>query len=282
MNERVSDELLSGQAEFFPGPTVKLTGKAQSAGFFEPQDGTVGTAMRFVGQLPDQASDAQKQLIREQYQRQRPFLEGAVEMACAWLERRYSREPREWTRAENWWEPLRYLPAPFYQQAMFQTFGFEQTLHGYELSRALQEILVEGASRGPSGAVFADFSAAIGEQIYRQADTDWGSVETYHVALSYRPVRDAAGGWQLSSSADIYLLGFPTHDRMLYRNCRSAEVLPFAFAYRKASLRVDGSTLNDPRNAQICQRWEEMLASRARIPLEQSRQFFEQTFTVSA
>jgi|GEM_PF-7000278 len=280
MNERVSDELLTGLAEFFPGPSVKLAGKASSGGFFVPQDGTLGTAMRFVAELPEQASDAQRQLIRQQYQRQRAFLEGAVEMACAWLERRFSGAPKEWTKAENWWEPLRNMPAPFYQQTNFQEVRFDQVLRGVELSEVLQETLVEGSARGPGCGMFANFCAAIGEQIYAQADAGRRSVATYHVALSYRPVRDAAGDWQLSSSADIYLLGFQPGEQKLYISCRTGEILPFAFDYLKATLRLDGAALNDPGNALYCQRWEEIMASRVRVSLEQNRNFFEQTFNL--
>jgi len=276
MSERFNDESLAGAAAFFNSPAPTLTSSAGVKAIFDAEGGTLGTVSRFVGQLPEQASAEQKRAFAELYQRQRHYLERAVELAAFWIDRRFAQDPRARGQASSWLEPLKNMPGPFYSLEGFKSQHFQKQQRGLDLAASLQLLVAEWIGEDARIAELNEFLSGVGSAIRQQLGTGNRSVDTYHVVLNYQPVRDAAGNWQLLSSADIYLLSLTEHDKDLYSSCKSAALYPFEFNCQKSSLRFNASALNDPSLPM----WDQVLDRSGGVRLDQQRFFYEKTVQV--
>nr|WP_019366199.1 hypothetical protein [Pseudomonas luteola] len=219
------------------------TGAANVPQMFQPNGDTTGSVMQFNGTLPDSVTEKQRADFTDLLKQQQFYLQSGIGLVTAWMTDRYQRDPKSWANPQNWQEPLSFLPSGFYTPTAITQYQFQQSMKGVEVATSFLNTMVGWASGAGIVSAFGQFLTTIGDQIRAGTTSKNTTMDTYNLSLSYKPMLDPAGNWQLVSLAEYYFISFSESDKTVYSNCASAEVYNFDFKYQKGQLLLNWADL---------------------------------------
>jgi hypothetical protein len=273
MTNRIKEQLETAGRFFIPKPTG-LAVAPQTPEMFQPNKNSTGAVMQFNGELPDDVTAAQRAAFAALLKDQQFYLQSGLGLVTAWMTDKYQRVPKEWGNSKNWQEPLSYVPSEFYTPVAITEYHYQEHIKGIEVATSFLETMIAWASGAGVVASFGSFLQTLGDQISAGIASKETEMYTYNLSFSYRPVKNAAGEWELMSTADYYFISFTESEKTVYSSCASAETFDFDFKYESGSLFLNWASMSNPINADARKSWDGTIAQATVDDVTKAKNFF--------
>ncbi len=274
LNEQVMDAHTFFNGDVFMEEAVATPVPAKTPTMFEPKGNTTGSVMQFLGQIPSDATPAEKKAFAALLKDQQFYLQSGLGLVTAWLTSQFGRSVDEWANYANWDNGVGHLPSEFYTPIAGKKYHFDEHMKGVSVATSFIKILVGWASGAGIATAFTGFLDGLGKQISAGVKTKDTTMKTYNLSFSYQPIQDAAGNWQLVSKAKYYMISFSQKEKVVYSSCASAEEFDFVFDYYSGTILLNWATLDNPVTKDARKAWDGVINQTTRDDVEKSKNFF--------